>query len=60
MFGEIAIIYVIMAMLIGGMFFALWMLPWSEKESLAVHESFVNVIRPEPIQLRSGRSRQKC
>ena len=56
MFGEITIIYVLMAALISGMFFALWMLPWSEKESLEVHESFVDVVRPKPIQLRARRT----
>ena len=60
MFGEITIIYLLMAALISGMFFALRMLPWKEKESLEVHQSFVNLIRPKPIQLRARRTQQKC
>ena len=58
MFWELVLIYGLMAALIGGMFFALWMLPWSDKEAQAVHESFVKSIRPKPLPIRNRTSQQ--
>ena len=58
MFWELVLIYGLMAALVGGMFFALWMLPWSNKEALAVHDSFVKSIRPKPIRINSRTSQQ--
>ena len=56
MFWELVLIYGVMIALIGGMFFALWMLPWSDKDALAVHDSFVKTIRPKPIRIRNRTS----
>ena len=41
MFWELALIYGLISSLLIGMVVALWMLPWSEEETLRVHNSFM-------------------
>ena len=56
MFWELVLIYGLMSLLLGGMFISLWMLPWSEEETLKVHRAFMKTIAPKPIRLHKQTS----